>query len=387
MHEWVERQRCAFRFSCRNAACLALHTIAEQEHKRTRRELGQREWEAECGFCSVSACRYGSDCKRATRRVVYDSAYEDEEDGWSVVGDGGRCGVVAEPVGRIDVVRLGALGRFGSLAETEEEDIPGDGFYDCPCDSPEFQFVFREERRVRQQARRKQEGQQRRGRTSRKRAAAKDVTVQRISRDAAVTRVRQSHQVRKRLCWLRAKLSRTVSLWCAAIGVARACYGAQDGGEWRLLESQMERQLGQDERFWEDAVHDCKYREKLVCFGEDQRLASSMVQIDKLRKVAVDGKVARLQNEKRRIEWLAGAADRRQDLAVHDQKKRARQRKRGQMGYTDDLSSTEEECYDLCYDNVSNGGASRHLEYDEKTEQQYFSGSQYANVMDFSNFY
>ena len=58
-----------------------------------------------------------------------------------------------------------------------------------------------------------------------------------------------------------------------------------------------------------------------------------MVQIDKLRKVAVDGKVARLQNEKHRIEWLAGAADRRQDLAVHDQKKRARQRKRGQMGF------------------------------------------------------
>ena len=55
--------------------------------------LRQREWEAECGFCSVSACRYGSDCRRATRRVGYDSAYEDEEDGWSVVGEGGRCGV------------------------------------------------------------------------------------------------------------------------------------------------------------------------------------------------------------------------------------------------------------------------------------------------------
>ena len=53
---------------------------------------------------------------------------------------------------------------------------------------------------------------------------------------------------------------------------------------------------------------------------------------------------------------------------------------------SDDLSSSEEECYDLCYDNVSNGGASRHLEYDEKMEQQ-FSGSQYANVTDFSNMY
>ena len=111
-----------------------------------------------------------------------------------------------------------------------------------------------------------------------------------------------------------------------------------------------------------------------------------MVQIDRLKKVAVDGKVERLQNEKRRMEWLAGAANRRQDLAVHSQKMRARQVRRSQMGYTDDLSSSEEECYDLCYDNVSNGGASRHLEYDEKMEQQ-FSGSQYANVTDFSNMY
>ena len=82
---------------------------------RTMQNLRQREWEAECGFCSVSACRYGSDCRRTTRRVSYDSAYEDKEDGWSVVGEGGRCVVGAEPVDRIDVVRLGALGRFGPL--------------------------------------------------------------------------------------------------------------------------------------------------------------------------------------------------------------------------------------------------------------------------------
>ena len=56
------------------------------------------------------------------------------------------------------------------------------------------------------------------------------------------------------------------------------------------------------------------------------------------------------------------------------------------MGYTDVLSSSEEECYDRCYDNVSNEGASRHLEYAEKMDQQ-FSGSQYANVTDFSNMY
>ena len=58
------------------------------------------------------------------------------------------------------------------------------------------------------------------------------------------------------------------------------------------------------------------------------------------------------------MEWLAGAANRRQDLAVHSQKMRARQVRGSQMGYTNDLSSSEEECHDLCYDNVSNGGVS-----------------------------
>ena len=114
-----------------------------------------------------------------------------------------------------------------------------------------------------------------------------------------------------------------------------------------------------------------------------------MVMIDRLRKVAVDGKGERLESENRRIEWFAGATNRRQELAVHDNKQRARQRKRAEMRYTDDLSSTEEEGYDLCYDNVSNGGATHHLEYDnneyEKMRQQYCSGSQYANVTDFSN--
>ena len=87
------------------------------------------------------------------------------------------------------------------------------------------------------------------------------------------------------------------------------------------------------------------------------------------------------------MEWLAGATNRRQDLAVHRQEMMARQVRRSQMGYVDDLSSSEEECYDLYYDNVSNVGATRHLEYDEEMRQQYFSGSQYANVTDFSNFH
>ena len=52
----------------------------------------------------------------------------------------------------------------------------------------------------------------------------------------------------------------------------------------------------------------------LVCFGEEQRLAISMTQMDRLRKIAAEGKSERLQAEKRRIEWLAGAIDRRQEL-------------------------------------------------------------------------
>ena len=88
--------------------------------------------------------------------------------------------------------------------------------------------------------------------------------------------------------------------------------------------AQMEQQLAQDEPFGEGAVDDCRYREKLVCFGEEQRLANRMVQIDRLRKVAVDGKGEWLESEIRRIKWLAGATNRRQELAVHDNKQRAR---------------------------------------------------------------
>ena len=43
------------------------------------------------------------------------------------------------------------------------------------------------------------------------------------------------------------------------------------------------------------------------------------------------------------MEWLAGAANRRQDLAVHGQEMMARLVRKSQMGYTDDLSSSEEE--------------------------------------------
>ena len=45
--------------------------------------------------------------------MAYDSTYEDEEDGWSVVGDDGHNSFRTEPVGRIDVASLGVVGRFG----------------------------------------------------------------------------------------------------------------------------------------------------------------------------------------------------------------------------------------------------------------------------------
>ena len=80
--------------------------------------------------------------------VAYDSSYEDNEDGWSLVG---VCG--AELVGRTDGASLGAPGRFGLLVETidddddhKSEDVLGDEFFDCPCDDPGFRFVIREEK-------------------------------------------------------------------------------------------------------------------------------------------------------------------------------------------------------------------------------------------------
>ena len=63
MHDFVEQQRCVFRFASgfRNIACAAwhMHTLKEQEHMKTMENLRQRKWGAECGFCSVSACKYG----------------------------------------------------------------------------------------------------------------------------------------------------------------------------------------------------------------------------------------------------------------------------------------------------------------------------------------
>jgi hypothetical protein len=257
----------------------------------------------------------------------------------------------------------------------------------------------------------------------------------------------QGHRIRKRLCWLRAKLRRTVSLWHAVIAEARTCYGARkpDLTEWRELEVQMMRQLSQDERFWEGAVGDVTDDGVMICSGENERLQASIAQMQRFKRVALDGKSGRFEAEKHLAEWHAGAAERARDKQVYGEERRARQVRRRQVGYTDDLSSSEEEeretystivarrglvmdktrlrgphcyheknamicvedyhdgqedsieeCYDLCYDNVSNGGATRlsegrskilygDLEYDERMRQRYFSGSKYANVTDFSN--
>jgi hypothetical protein len=338
MHEWVERQRCAFRFGCRNAACLALHTIAEQEHKWTKQELGQREWEAECGFCCVGTCRYGAMCQRTARSVVaYDSSYEDNEDGWSVVGVGGT-----ELVGRTDGASLGAPGRFDPLVETSDddddhEDVPGDKFFDCPCDDPEFRFVIREERRVKQQQRRRQKGQQRKGRTARKRVQAA------VQFRAAATSV----STRKRLCWLRAKLQRTVVLWQAVRLEAAACYGAQDGCEWRQLEREMEMSQADDERFWQDAVEKLRSGEVLYCFGEETQMERVLTQIERFRRIAADGKGSRFKAEKWATMCQATSGERTYDesMSVYNWRAMRRRNRRELLGRRPiDDSSSDYDC-------------------------------------------
>ena len=81
---------------------------------------------------------------------------------------------------------LGAPDRFGSLAVTIEDDVLGDEVFDCPCDGQGFRFIVREERKIRQQERRKQGGQQRRGRTAREQAGAVNAAVMRINGDGTV---------------------------------------------------------------------------------------------------------------------------------------------------------------------------------------------------------
>jgi hypothetical protein len=290
MHQWVEQHRCAFRFGCRNIACSSLHTLAEQAHKWTWQRLRQREWEAECGFCSVGLCKFGLACERASRTVAYDSNYEDEEDGWSVVG-GDRCSRIRAHAMLSDGQPWG--GRFAVLLDTDEGLQRGDEtFFDCACDNADFRFEIRNERRIRQQERRTQNGEQRKGRTARKRLEAAAIGT--ATENAAAMSV----SARKRLCWLRAKLRRSVMLWQAVRLEAAACYGAQDGCEWRQLKKEMEVSQAEDERFWQSAVEDLCSDGVMVCFGEQVRLDQSVKLTEVYRTAALDGRKNRFKAEK-----------------------------------------------------------------------------------------
>ena len=340
MHEWVEQHRCVFRFGCRNIACSSLHTLAEQAHKCTRQRLGQREWEAECGFCSVGVCRYGSACVRTARTVVaYDSGYDDDEDGWSVVGEVGRFGLQTEQTG------LGCGldgGRFAVLADPGAMDsVTNEMFYECDCDNADFRFVLKDDRRARQQVRRKQNGQRRKGRTARKRAAA--VITGATTDNAAATSV----STRKRLCWLRAKLQRTVVLWQAIRLEAAACYGAQDGCEWRQLEREMEMSQADDERFWQDAVEKLQSGEVLYCFGEETQMERVLTQIERFRRIAADGKGSRFKAEKWATMCQATSGERTYDesMSVYNWRAMRRRNRRELLGRRPiDDSSSDYDC-------------------------------------------
>ena len=57
--------------------------------------------------------------------------------------------------------------------------------------------------------------------------------------------------------------------------------------------------------------------------GENQRLAASKKQIERFRRIAVDGKSGRVESEKRLAEWHVGAADRARDKQVYGEEVRA----------------------------------------------------------------
>ena len=73
--------------------------------------------------------------QRSTRSVAYDSSYEDDQDGWSVVGGDGCCDWT-DRTGRTDRVDEVDGGRFELLAVSE---VPDDGFFECDCDNAELQ--------------------------------------------------------------------------------------------------------------------------------------------------------------------------------------------------------------------------------------------------------
>ena len=241
-----------------------------------------------------------------------DSNYEDDEDGWSVVGGDSQlqCAVWADRAKPVD--RAGAMGggRYELLVCEDKPD--DDGFFECDCDNADFRFEIRKERRLKQQERRRQNGQQRKGRTARKRVAA--VSAATLGVSPAV-----SHRVYKRVCWLRAKLNRAGVMWREAVAHARTCYGAQDGSAWRQLEDKMRMCLVADERFWENAVKVQTGAVVLVYFGnETARMEDSLEQVRVHIKIAVDGKKDRFKAEKYAEERKAGAEFRARQRQVGD---------------------------------------------------------------------
>ena len=87
-------------------------------------------------------------------------------------------------------------------------------------------------------------------------------------------------------------------LWQAVRLEAAACYGAQDGSEWRQLKKKMEVSQVEDERFWQSAVEDLCSDGVMVCFGEQVRLDQSVKQIEVYRTAALDGRENRFKAEK-----------------------------------------------------------------------------------------
>ena len=195
-------------------------------------------------------------------------------------------------------------------AEMQNDEPDDDGFFEC--DNADFRFELRKERRFRQQERRKQSGQQRKGRTARKRVAAVSTATPGVLPEV-------SHRVRKRICWLRAKLNRTGVMWREAIAHARTCYGAQDGSAWRRLEDKMRMCLVADELLWENAVKIQTGAVVLVYFGNEMaRMEESLEQVKVHTKMAVDGKKDRFKAEKHAEEWKAGAELRARQRQVGD---------------------------------------------------------------------
>ena len=68
----------------------------------------------------------------------------------------------------------------------------------------------------------------------------------------------------------------------------------------------------QDEEYWEDAAYDARYRESMIFSGQKQRLAVSEEQMERFRRIAVDGKGSRFKAAGNAEGGHAGAVDRKE---------------------------------------------------------------------------